>query len=200
MRIGIVSDLHANAAGLAAALERMGQVDELLCAGDMVEESRFSNDVVALLRERGARCVLGNHDLNFLAGYRSRGGRATGADPELVEWLGDQPRRIELAVAGRVLVLTHATPHGPGFPYLYPHSRDLALLADVEADYLVLGHTHTQMARLVGPVLVVNPGSAGLAQDPGNGKRLSYAVLDATDGSVAFDDYLVERLVEPLIL
>ena len=195
MRIGIISDLHANAAGLVVALERMGPVDELLCAGDMVEESRFSNDVVGLLRERGARCVLGNHDLNFLTGYRSRGGRATGADPELVEWLGDQPRRIELTVAGRVLLMTHATPTGPGFQYLYPHSPELHRLAEVAADYLVLGHTHTQMVRQIGPVLVVNPGSAGLAQDPGNGKRLSYAVLDATDATVALEDYVVERLV-----
>ena len=72
MKIGIVSDLHANAAGLAAALARMGPVDELLCVGDLVEESRFSNEVVTLLRDRGARCVLGNHDLQFLAGWHRR--------------------------------------------------------------------------------------------------------------------------------
>ena len=31
MKLGIVSDLHCNFAGLTRALEIMGQVDELLC-------------------------------------------------------------------------------------------------------------------------------------------------------------------------
>jgi putative phosphoesterase len=193
VRIGIISDLHGNVAGLASAIERMGPVDELLCAGDMVEESRFDNGVIELLRDRGARCVLGNHDLNFLAGYRSRGGRATGADPELVAWLAEQPIRLELEVAGRLLLMTHASPCWPGTQYVYPHSPEVQRLAEVAADFVVLGHTHTQMARQVGEVLVVNPGSAGLAQDPGNGRRLSYAVLDASDGSVSFEDYVVGR-------
>ena len=55
MRIGIVSDIHGNARGLALALERMGTVDELLCAGDMVEEFRFSNKTVEILRDRDAK-------------------------------------------------------------------------------------------------------------------------------------------------
>jgi len=192
LKIGIVSDLHANAAGLAAALARMGPVDELLCVGDLVEESRFSNEVIALLRDRGARCVLGNHDLQFLAGWRRRGGQATGADPELVAWLAEQPLRVDLEVAGRVLVMTHASPCEPYTQYVYPHSPELQRLAEVEADYVVIGHTHTRMAREVGSLLAVNPGSAGLAQDPANGKQLSYAVLDAATGHVTFDDYRLE--------
>ena len=55
MRIGIVSDIHCNHEALRVALERMGDVDELLCAGDSVYQFRFSNEVMALLRERGAR-------------------------------------------------------------------------------------------------------------------------------------------------
>ena len=57
MLIGIVSDIHCNAEGLRQALQRMGPVDELLCAGDVISEYRFSNDVVELLRERQARIV-----------------------------------------------------------------------------------------------------------------------------------------------
>ncbi|MEK6739155.1 MAG: metallophosphoesterase, partial [Planctomycetota bacterium] len=62
MRIGIVSDIHCNHEALRVALERMGGVDELLCAGDSVYQFRFSNEVMALLRERGARYILGNHE------------------------------------------------------------------------------------------------------------------------------------------
>ncbi|MBT7941892.1 MAG: hypothetical protein HN719_00895, partial [Alphaproteobacteria bacterium] len=60
MKLGIVSDLHCNIDGLFQALEIMGQVDELLCLGDSIYEYRFSNEVVALLKERGAHVIQGN--------------------------------------------------------------------------------------------------------------------------------------------
>ncbi len=36
---------------------------------------------------------------------------------------------------------------------------------------------------------MINPGSAGLAQDPRIGRRLSYAVLDTHTRDVRFDDF-----------
>src|SRR5258708_39894710 len=62
MRLGIVSDIHCNHEALSIALERMGAIDELLCAGDAVYQFRFSNEVIQILRERCARYVLGNHE------------------------------------------------------------------------------------------------------------------------------------------
>ena len=74
MRIGIVSDLHCNVAGLSQALDLMGDVDELICLGDSIWEYRFSNEVVRTLRDRGARTILGNHEKGFLGpqGTRAR--------------------------------------------------------------------------------------------------------------------------------
>ena len=51
MKVGIVSDIHCNARGLAIALDLLGEVDELLCLGDAIFEYQFSNEVVALLKE-----------------------------------------------------------------------------------------------------------------------------------------------------
>ncbi|MCH7661594.1 MAG: metallophosphoesterase, partial [Euryarchaeota archaeon] len=62
MKLGIVADIHCNIAGLRIALDRMGPVDELICAGDAVYQFRFSNEVIALLKERNARYILGNHE------------------------------------------------------------------------------------------------------------------------------------------
>ena len=67
MRLGIVSDVHCNADGLRLAIEHMGPIDELLCAGDIVYQYRFGNDVIEVLREYGARNVLGNHDVTLLS-------------------------------------------------------------------------------------------------------------------------------------
>ena len=67
MRLGIVSDIHSNAPGLQRALELLGDVDELLCLGDSIFEYRFSNEVVALLRQRGAHVIQGNHEEVFFS-------------------------------------------------------------------------------------------------------------------------------------
>ena len=60
--MGIVSDLHCNAQGLDLALQAMGDVDELLCLGDSIFEYRFSNDVVARLKQHRAHIIQGNHE------------------------------------------------------------------------------------------------------------------------------------------
>ena len=191
MRIGIVSDVHGNAAGLACALDRMGDVDELLCAGDIVEEFRFSNESVALLRDRNARCVLGNHDTGFLGPHGARARKAHHVDRALVTWLASQPLRIDTVVGGKRLILTHASPCPPHNQYVLAQSVELRRIGEVDADIVVIGHSHRQMVERVGRVLVVNPGSVGQARDHSNGKRLSYAVLDTDTERVVIDDYSV---------
>ncbi len=59
--------------GLSQALSLMGDIDELICLGDSIYEYRFSNEVVALLRLRGAQVIVGNHEDIFRpAGVRAR--------------------------------------------------------------------------------------------------------------------------------
>ena len=190
MRLGIISDIHCNAEALRLALDRMGAVDELLCAGDSIYEYRFSNEVIDLLRRRGARSVLGNHESVFLGpqGVRARGAANVRAD--LVEYMASQPLSLEVNVDGKRLVMVHATPFEPNQAYVFPGSPELQRLSNFEADYVVLGHTHTQMAERVGRALVINPGSGGDARDLANGRRLSYAVLDTSSGEVLFDNFL----------
>lgn len=193
LRIGIVSDIHGNADGLACALERMGDVDELLCAGDIVEEFRFSNEAVELLRRNRARCVLGNHDIGLLSPHGERARSASHVDAELVAWLASQPLSRELAVDGRRLLMTHASPCPPHTQYVTAHSPELRRIRSIEADYVVIGHTHAQLAQRVGTALVINPGSVGQARDRNNGKRLSYAVLDTATDHVEFDNYTIDE-------
>jgi predicted phosphodiesterase len=61
--------------------------------------------------------------------------------------------------------MTHASPIAPHTQYVYPGSPDLKRFAEVDADFIVIGHTHVQMAVRVGRALVINPGSAGDARD-----------------------------------
>ena len=190
MRIGIVSDIHCNHEALRVALERMGEVDELLCAGDSVYQFRFSNEVMELLRERGARYILGNHEDVLLGtwGERARAAAWVRAD-ELAYMAGQEYRLQTMLPGGKSLVMVHGSPWEPHNEYIYPNSASLARFAEIESDYVILGHTHYQMAERVGGVLVINPGSAGEARDARNGFRLSYAVLDTETDEVRFDDF-----------
>ncbi|MBO0737747.1 MAG: metallophosphoesterase family protein [Alphaproteobacteria bacterium] len=178
MKIGIVSDVHCNQAGLLRALEILGDADELICLGDSIYEYRFSNEVVQILRDRGVRTILGNHEEGFLGPHGVRARQADGIDPTLLQWLAARPQRLELHLTGKKLLVVHSTPWEPRGAYVYPHSSLLARFGDADANIVLYGHTHHQLVRRIGTVLVVNPGSAGEARDSSNGRQLSCAMLD----------------------
>ena len=189
MRLGIVSDIHCNALGLARALELMGDVDELLCLGDSIYEYRFSNEVARLLRERRAQVIVGNHEEYFFGPQGERARARDGVDPALMAWLAGQPPRRELFLGGKRLLMVHSTPWEPRGAYIFPESALLDRFAEAGADFVLYGHTHHQLANRVGRVMVINPGSAGDARDHRNGGLLSCAVLDTASEEVTLFDY-----------
>ncbi len=191
MKLGIVSDLHCNIAGLQKAVALMGPVDELLCLGDSIYEYRFSNEVAAFLRDRGVRTILGNHEEVFFGPGGERARQASWIDPELMDWLGAQPRLCRFECGAKRVLMAHSTAWEPYGAYVYPHSPEFRRFGEVDADFVLYGHTHVQVAARVGRVLVVNPGSAGDARDHANGRRLSCAVLDTEAETVAFTDFTV---------
>jgi len=189
MKIGIVSDIHCNLEGLETALAAMGDVDELLCLGDAIFQYRFSNEVVATLRARGAHLILGNHEEDFYAPHGERARAAPWIDRDMMDWLAEQPLQREFELAGKKLLMVHSTPWRPRGAYVWPDSPALARFAEVEADFVLYGHTHAQIVERVGRALVINPGSAGDARDHRNGRQLSCAVLDPASEEVRIIDY-----------
>ena len=189
MRVGIVSDIHCNIAGLRIALEQMGDIDELFCAGDAVFEYRWSNEVVRLLRDLDARVVQGNHEDTLLGPSGARALSHPDVDQELVSWLRSQPYRLEVEVGGRRVLMTHGSPWEPWKDYLFPHAPRWQDAAQLDCDTLIVGHTHFQMATRFGEVLVINPGSAGDARDHRNDRQLSCAVWDTETDEVVFFDF-----------
>ncbi len=190
MRIGIVSDIHCNHQALQIALDRMGAVDELLCAGDAVYQFRFSNEVMALLRERGARYILGNHEDTLLGKWGEHARSAGWVRGDELDYMASHDARLRTTLPnGKTLVMVHGSPWEPHNEYIYPNSPAISRLGEIGADYVVLGHTHYQMAERVGRSLIINPGSAGEPRDPRNHFQLSYAILDTGTGEVTFDDF-----------
>jgi predicted phosphodiesterase len=62
---GILGDIHGNREALAAALAYLDAqgVKRVLCVGDIVGYNADPDECVAILREREAACIAGNHDL-----------------------------------------------------------------------------------------------------------------------------------------
>lgn len=189
MKIGVVSDLHCNLQGLELALQAMGDVDELLCLGDSIFEYQFSNEVVARLKQRRAHIIQGNHEEVFMSPAGARARQRAGTDPVLLEFLAEQPYRRYLELAGKRLLLVHSTPWEPRGEYVHPHSEKLDRFAEADADIVLYGHTHCQVVKRIGGVLVINPGSAGDARDSRNGRQLSCVVLDPVSEEVRVIDY-----------
>lgn len=189
MKVGIVSDLHCNLAGLDRALATMGPVEALLCLGDSISEHRFSNAVIARLREREAITILGNHEEVFLGTGGVRARSAPEVDRDLLGWLAGQPHRRTLLLGGKRILMVHSTPWEPRGSYVLPTSSELERFGEADADIVLYGHTHRQLVRRLGRVLAVNPGSAGEGRDPRNGGQLSCAVLDTVTEEVVVHDF-----------
>jgi predicted phosphodiesterase len=62
---GILADVHGNREALTAALAALEHrgIDRLLCLGDLVGYNADPDECVAMLRERRALSIAGNHDL-----------------------------------------------------------------------------------------------------------------------------------------
>ncbi|RBY78256.1 metallophosphoesterase [Geodermatophilus sp. TF02-6] len=212
MRLGLLSDVHANLQALQAVLgtlERRG-VEELLVAGDLVGYGGQPNECVTVLAEAGARCVLGNHDLLVLdrlppTGFHALARRAADLHRSLLStdvrsFLDTLPTTLH---TGRVL-MTHGSLDSPE-EYVTEERRARELLGRLPAetpgtDTLVLGHTHRQwlfdavastiptmgtVAASCAPRLL-NPGSVGQSRERERRPRARCAVYDDTAGNVEF--------------
>ena len=196
MKIGIVSDIHANLRGIEQALALLDDCDEVLCAGDLMYQYRFSNDVLALLQERGVHAILGNHDkiVLYAPSHPLRASPTVG--PEYLRYLGGLPNTLSLQFGTTAVQMFHGSPwddeHGRVTPYLYPQDgKQMQRLAELPADVVILGHTHVPFAHQEGRVLIVNPGSCAEPRD-GSGEQ-SCAVLDAETLAVEFRRFTLQR-------
>ncbi len=190
MRIGLVSDVHCNVPALTRALDLLEDCAEVLCAGDLVYQFRFSNEVLALLRDRDVRAIVGNHDKSILVTPDHPLRSSTTVDPGALSYLASLPGRLALELPRIKLAMFHGAPWDddaePHAYYVYPqHRQDMARVAqEADADVIVLGHSHVPFAVEVGGKLIVNPGACG-EPCPGTGAP-SCAALDLATGEVEF--------------
>lgn len=195
MLLGITSDAHCNVAALQMAVDRMSPVvDEFLFAGDAVYEYRMSNEIVELIRATSMHYVLGNHEIELLSPGGVRAREAEGVRQDSLDFLASLPHEVDLHVGGKHVKMVHGCPWPPYNEYVTRGSAALRDCGNVEADILILGHTHVPLVEQVNGTLVVNPGSIGESREHGAKDLVSYAILDTDSGEVEFVKFPNPRL------
>jgi predicted phosphodiesterase len=157
--VAALYDVHGNPAALDAALAEIGDDVLLVFGGDMAW-GPMPVEAVDRIRGLDALALRGNADRDLGDEWVEQQ-----LGPERVEWLHSLPEQIELEIDGLGRVLfCHGSPRSDEEMLLRTASdeRLAMILADVEADVVVCGHTHMQFDRTFGDKRVVNAGSVGL--------------------------------------
>lgn len=171
MKLGLISDIHADARSLQLALDLLVSrgVHKILCAGDLVEKGPDGDEVThTVLQQWLIPTVQGNHDLNAV---RNAAYDLTTDEPPLrpdevlmpqsVALLDALPMTRHYLWEGTRVLLAHGTPTNRE-TYLFAHTipkRFKRSARRLDADVLVLGHTHRPMRLFWNGLWIFNPGS-----------------------------------------
>jgi diadenosine tetraphosphatase ApaH/serine/threonine PP2A family protein phosphatase len=208
VRVGLLSDIHANLVALEAVLAALGRVDALWVTGDTVGYGPDPADTLALLRERRALLVQGNHDRAVATGEGLEFFHDRAAEAALLhkQWLSPADRdalgALPTVAKAERFTLCHGSLRDPLWEYVTTPRAAGATLELAETEHCCNGHTHVPaLYRLTGggaramPIvegqayrleerMLVNSGSVGQPRD--GDPRAAYAVLDTDGGTVTF--------------
>lgn len=203
MKIGFISDVHANLPALEAVFRDMSarNVVQVYCAGDILGYYTYPDEVVDLLRRKGVHCIAGNHDRAVLVGTKGMNSIAAAAiewtrehmSSSTYDYIRDLPNSIHRPVEEVMVAVHHGSPRHMS-EYIFEEHVSDELLAVAGAKLLVLGHTHQPYQVQFPTGHVINPGSVGQPRD--GDPRASYAILDSSEWTfstirVVYDQRLV---------
>ncbi|MDP9251376.1 MAG: metallophosphatase family protein [Chloroflexota bacterium] len=208
MRVGLLSDIHANLVALEAVLAAVGKADALWVTGDTVGYGPDPGDTLALLRERKALLVQGNHDRAVATGEGLEYFHDQAAEAARLhqQWLSPEDRdalgALPTVAKADGFTLCHGSLRDPLWEYVTTTSAAGATLRIAETKHCCNGHTHIPAlfqlsadgAKAVHVVAgtayqleertLINAGSVGQPRD--GDARAAYAVLDTDAGTVTF--------------
>jgi putative phosphoesterase len=188
MKLLILSDIHANYPALQAVTEEEKNWNKLVFLGDVVDYGPNPRECLEFIEAFADYVVRGNHDnaLGYGVDCRSRADFHEMAVATRVwhkkllgqrdlAFLRAMPTTETFFFNGHRFYIAHASPQGNMFKYL-SRSELSNEVQDIDAEFVLLGHTHYQFQQKIGSLRVVNPGSVGLTRD---GPEACYAVFDS---------------------
>lgn len=146
-RLVIVTDVHADHRALQDALRQAQQLGctTVLCAGDLIDEGKYPERTLALLKERSVITIRGNHERWCLdAGVDLLGRPLTARS---LAYLDSLPASWSKVIDGVKVVMFHARP-GSDMDGIYKDTPEEELAEIVEetgARVYISGHTHVPL-------------------------------------------------------
>lgn len=204
MKIGILSDVHANAPALCTVLDSMPDVDKIIHAGDVVGYGPHPSEVVSIFKENNIISIAGNHDRG-IKNMQQFKEQYVPLAAEALKWTRNQLSESELTYLKSLpeecslrKSQVHIAHGAPGKPdeYIYPGEITNSLLG--EEDLLVLGHTHKQVACRFDNGLVLNPGSVGQPRDDDSTAAYAIADLDTLSIQLRRTNYPKEDTIQDI--
>jgi diadenosine tetraphosphatase ApaH/serine/threonine PP2A family protein phosphatase len=177
LRVGVISDVHANLPALQAVLESIEAVgpEQIWCLGDVVGYGAQPDECTALVRERCAVSLNGNHDLAVIgtidAATFSDTARAAvdwtraNAGPGTLEFLTGLAPEGEREGIG----LFHASPRDPIWEYVLSIDQAEAGLDAQTQRIGLIGHSHVSLF---------------FSRPPSTGRRSFATGAQTTDGDL----------------
>jgi predicted phosphodiesterase len=229
MRLGILSDIHANYEALSAAVEafKSENVQSYYCLGDTVGYGGSPNECADVVRDLVQATILGNHDA-AVAGrmdysyYYEAARHALDTHASLLskdnhEWLKGLPYQIRLEKED--VLLCHGSPvRLEEFEYIFApeQARECLPIYDELAHITLIGHSHLCKVFALTPnsveelppvdfdlapnkKYIVSVGSIGQPRDYDN--RASYTVYDSDKKRFEFKrvEYDIESAAEKVL-
>ena len=202
MRIGLLSDIHANAHALKAVLKSAKEknVEKLLCCGDYVGYYYEPDKVIALLDEWNWVGISGNHETMLLDWLNEKNRNkimvkygsgiliaAKKLTNETAARLYEMPNTNKLEIDNYKILLCHGSPWDRDI-YIYPDADkggvNKMFEYDPDFNVLVYGHTHYPVIWGKNKKKIINPGSVGQPRDRKPGA--SWALWDTDTNDVTF--------------
>ncbi|NOH02228.1 MAG: metallophosphoesterase family protein [Chloroflexi bacterium] len=180
MRIAFISDIHGNFTALEAVLADIKQqrVDQIICLGDTVTLGPQPREVLDTLRELGTVNIQGNHDAAILEPEKAGEYEITDYLVPDLYWGRERLTRDDLNFI-QSFAATHEIEFSRKIKLLAfhgsPRSTTDLILATTPPEQLdeyfkghsatifIGGHSHIQMHRRHGNLLILNSGSVGNA-------------------------------------
>jgi diadenosine tetraphosphatase ApaH/serine/threonine PP2A family protein phosphatase len=220
MRVAVISDVHANRHALDAVLAEIDEssVDAVWCLGDTVGYGPQPNECCALVRERAALCLVGNHDLVALGALsvsdfnEEAAAAAIWTSRTLTEESRTFLSGLEPQAGAEGVQLFHASARDPVWEYILSEEAALGTFEATSAPVVLVGHSHVALevvwidddlsgglapagteVDLAEGRLLLNPGSVGQPRD--GDPRAAFLLLDLEQHRAVFHrvEYDVER-------
>ena len=196
MKVLIFGDVHGNLLALEKMLEEeAGEVDTMICHGDVVNYGPWSNECVQLLEDLDCTCLQGNHELYYLQGNYPGENAVAKAFFEHCYPQFTQQNVISEYGDSKVLG-EYQVQHTVNNQYIFPDTEIEEL--KLQKNYII-GHSHHQFAaETAAGNKLINTGSVGQNRKFIN--VINYVVYDTQSGEVSLKalEYDVDLVIEKM--